>query len=105
MNFNLLEKYQEITKQLNSFGMLARHRLRPTIYDRMFLAHLPEILDQANRAISILGRTDYRDLISQLTPHDIIMNKLTRHNLRVTSDNGAICLRFDDIIGISRLLI
>jgi CotS family spore coat protein len=96
MNFNLLEKYREIVKQLNSFGMLARHRLRPTAFDRMFFGHLPEILDQTKQAISILERTDYLDLIAKLTPQDIIINKLTRHNLRVTPDGGAICLRLED---------
>jgi spore coat-associated protein S len=96
LSFNLLEKYHEIVRQLNSFDMLARHRLRPTTFDRIFLSYLPEILNQTKQAIEILEKTGYFDIIAKLTPQDIIMNKLTRHNLRIAPDGGAICLRLDD---------
>jgi CotS family spore coat protein len=96
ININLLEKYREIVRQLNSFGMLARHRIRPTAFDRIFLSYLPEIIAQVNQAISRLERSDYLDLVFKLTSQDVIINKLTRHNLRTTPDGKAICLRLDD---------
>ncbi|HBE77287.1 MAG TPA: hypothetical protein DDW65_05835 [Firmicutes bacterium] len=95
-NANLVEKFREILRQLNSFAMLAKHRLRPTAFDHQFLLYLPQFLEQAETALEIIKNTVYQDLINNLTPCDIIINNLTRHNLRMTDDGGIVCLRLDD---------
>jgi CotS family spore coat protein len=94
--FNLLEKYQEITKQLISFEMLAKNRLRPTIFDRQFLSYLTEIRRQIEVSIGILEDSNYLDVITRLTSMDMIINKLTRHNLRLDNSGRAVCLQLDD---------
>jgi CotS family spore coat protein len=94
--FNLIDKYREIYRQLNSFQMLAKHRLGPTAFDRQFLCYLPEAMDQIKRSLTILENTNYLDVITQLTPQDIIMNRLTRHNLRMRDDGKAVCIQLND---------
>jgi hypothetical protein len=95
-NFNLLEKYREIILQFNSFEMLAKHRLRPTAFDRQFLLYLAEIRNQILQSLETLEKTDYLNAIVKLTPRDIIINKLTRHNLRIADNGGAICMQLND---------
>ncbi len=92
---NLLLKYQESFNQLISFGMLAKHRLRPTEFDKIFLSYLPELLQQSKQAINIIENSDYFELLSKLTPKDIIINNLTRHNIKMTVDGKAVCLRLN----------
>jgi CotS family spore coat protein len=96
INANLLEKYREALRQLNSFAMLAKHRLRPTAFDRQFLLYLSGFLEQAETALEIIKNSAYQDLISDLTPCDIIINNLTRHNLRMSDDGGIVCLQLND---------
>lgn len=93
---NLLKKFIEIGQQLGSFEILAKHRLRPTAFDRQFLLYLPEIMSQVKYSLEILKDTDYLETITKLTPQDIVVNKLTRHNLRIANNGKAICLQLDD---------
>ena len=94
--FNLVEKYQEIITQLSSFEMLAQNRLRPTGFDHLFISYLPEIQRQIKAALGILEDSDYLDAITRLTSMDMIINKLTRHNLRLDNSGRAVCVQLDD---------
>lgn len=94
--FNLWVKFKEVLNRLDSFRMLAKHRLHPTIFDRRFLKYLPVMIDQTKQAIEILEKTDYRERFASLTLQDIIINNLTRHNLRISGDGRAVCLQLAD---------
>ncbi len=94
--FNLPEKYREIKQQLDSFEMLAINRLRPTEFDRQYLSYLPEIRQQIKAALEILENSNYQEAINRLSAPDIIINKLTRHNLGFDQEGRAICYQLDD---------
>jgi CotS family spore coat protein len=94
--FNLQEKYGEIKKQLDSFEMLAMHRLRPTAFDRQYLSYLPEARQQIVDALKILDNSNYQEALDGLSSPDIIINKLTRHNLGLDREQRAFCFQLDD---------
>ncbi len=94
--FNLPDKYREINKQLDSFEMLALHRLRSTTFDYQFLSYLPEVRQQIKLAIEIIENSGYQEAINRLSSPDIIINKLTRHNLGLDQEGRVVCFQLDD---------
>lgn len=93
---NLLQKFPEILKQLHTFKLLSCNRLKPTIFDRFFLNYVDEIIRQTEQALDFFEKSDYGNLIAELNPRNVIVNKLTRHNLRLFQGETAVCLRLDD---------
>lgn len=108
---NLLHRFQTILEHFKVFRALGKHRLRPTWFDRIFLARLPEIESQAREAIRYLETTRHFELWEKLTGQDLILNKLVRSNLRLTSKGEAVCLRVHDfswdppIVDLANLLV
>ena len=78
---------------LKAFELLAKHRIRPTSCDKLFLEVLPELLGKARMAGEILAASDYDKLVSEISARNLILGEAKRRNLRVDSDGNAIWLR------------
>ncbi|HEX3047667.1 MAG TPA: hypothetical protein VHY08_23145 [Bacillota bacterium] len=93
----LISRFNRIIRCFDSFALLARRRLHPTQFDRLFLAYLPEARTWIGRALALLEKCDYSRFWASLTTQDLIINRLVRSNLRIhTSGSGAFCLRLND---------
>lgn len=96
-DFNLLFSFEEGIRSLNSFFLLARYRLRPTRFDRLFSAFFTEIVSEAELAYDYLKKSAYSRMFSELTTQNIIIYKLTRGNLRLASNGDAFCLHLSGL--------
>jgi spore coat protein I len=74
---------------------LARHRIRPTQFDKIYLECFPELIKGAQKALVALEATEYSRLNAEVTVQDMVMNNFSRGNLRILS-NHAVCLQFND---------
>ncbi|MCL6588390.1 MAG: hypothetical protein K6U80_00395 [Firmicutes bacterium] len=92
----LISRFHRIAQCFDSFALLAQNRLRPTQFDRLFLAYLPEARRWVERAVTLLKKCGYTRLRATVTTQDIIINRLVRSNLRIHADGGAFCLRLND---------
>jgi CotS family spore coat protein len=95
-SMNLLNKLPAIIESLNSFTYLAKFRLKPTSFDKLFLRYYPEAVHQVKQAFKLLVESEYQDLLANITSKDLIINRLVRNNLRISLKNKAICLRCHD---------
>ncbi len=96
-NVDLQVKIPAMIQSLHSFALLAKYRLKPTNFDRLFVRYCPEAIVQAEQSLNLLKTSGYRELIAQITIKDMTMNRLIRSNLRITSQNRGICLRSSDL--------
>ncbi len=93
---NLLHKFAAIIDSLNSFALLAKYRLKPTHFDDLFLKYYASVILQVQKALKQLTESEYEKLLANLTMKDLVINRLVRNNLRISTENGAICLRCSD---------
>jgi CotS family spore coat protein len=92
----LFSRFCQITQSLDSFALLAQNRLRPTQFDRLFLAHLPEAKNWLEQSLALLKKCGYNRLWATVTTQDIIINRLVRSNLMIHPTGAAFCLRLND---------
>lgn len=92
----LISHFSRIAQYFDSFALLAQNRLRPTQFDRLFLAYLPEARNWLEQALTLLKECGYNRLWATATTQNIIINRLVRGNLRIHDTGGAFCLRLND---------
>ncbi len=95
-SINLLQKLPAIIESLNSFAYLAKFRLKPTSFDKLFLRYYSEAVYQVKQAFKLLIESDYQNLLANITSKDLIISRLVRDNLRISVNNETICLRCCD---------
>jgi CotS family spore coat protein len=93
---NLFYKFAAVIESLNSFAILARYRLKPTDFDNLYLKHYPTAVLQVQQALKHLAESEYQKLFAGITLKDLVINRLVRNNLRISTENRAICLRCND---------
>ena len=93
-HIHLIRKFQEMSKQFYSFSLLAKHRLRPTMFDQLFISFFAEIGKEVKKASNLLKNSEYPLFSTNLTTQNLIIKQFSRSNLRVSDSNEAICLRF-----------
>lgn len=93
---NLIQKFGAIIHSLNSFALLARHRLKPTRFDSLYLEYYAGAVLQVQRALKQLMESGYKSLLANITLKDRVINRLVRNNLRLSVENRVICLRCCD---------
>ncbi|HOP73427.1 MAG TPA: hypothetical protein PLC07_00005 [Bacillota bacterium] len=79
---NFLDVMKNAIDNLQSFEMLANHRLRPTRFDELFLREYPFILEKARQGYELLAKSEYSKILSESGCRLIIYN-LTRGNIHV----------------------
>jgi len=92
VNHGLIERATQILENLRQFSMLARYRLRPTKYDKLFLDYYPKLIEQIKRALVLFEKAGYGKLRAGLTTQALIIANFSRSNLWV-AENQAYCLK------------
>jgi CotS family spore coat protein len=108
---NLINKTEEAVEQLRVFALLAKCRLKPTCFDRLFLQEFPLMLSEAETGLQLFEKSPYKCLNMNLTTQNIIIGDFSRGNLRLGPDKKVYCLglknyRWDiPIIDLAELLV
>jgi hypothetical protein len=89
---NLLKKFQNMIENLNSFALLAKHRVRPTRFDKLFLTAFPDIFNDAADAYRILEDSNYIDMAQERSKQNFLIHKFSRKNFGKSTDAGLLCL-------------
>lgn len=90
---NLLDVMKNAVGNLQTFAMLAGHRLCPTRFDAIFLKEYPLILEKARQGYELLGRSGYSKALAE-SGGSLIINDLSRGNVRVNSEGVVYILHF-----------
>jgi CotS family spore coat protein len=90
---DLTGKMEEIRQYFIAYGMLARHRIHPTGFDRLFIRSLPGFLQKCDLAVERMRRTDYLTLRSDPKSHRVFINDFSRNNIGIQMPDQAVCLR------------
>lgn len=89
---NLLETIQSMIANIHSFALLAKYRIRPTRFDRLFLAHVDDILSWAERAYQVLQDSTYPNGKQEPESNAFLLHKFLRRNFGKREDGSLICL-------------
>lgn len=89
---SLVDRYQDMIRYVNSFAMLASHRLFPTVFDQVFLRHWGEFVNEAELAIKLIQSSTYLKMFEAKESFRPIINNFNRSNLGVLPNGQAICI-------------
>ncbi len=89
---SLVDRYQDMIKYVNSFAMLASHRLYPTVFDQVFLKHWGEFVNEAELALKLIRSCAYLSLFGAKESFRPIINNFSRSNLGVLPNGQVICI-------------
>lgn len=89
---DLINEFQTMINFLKSFVLLARYRLNPTGFDRLFLESSPRFIATAELALSLIQDTVYPDIYAAQKGFQPLINNFSRSNLRSFPNDQAVCL-------------
>jgi CotS family spore coat protein len=93
----LIDKMKGIKRYLAAFRMLAQYRINATKFDRLYLESLPHLEASVGEAMTLLEKSNYRELLATLKPDDLVINDFSRGNLRVARDGRVRILRVKNL--------
>lgn len=108
---NLIVKTTDAVAQLRVFTLLAKHRLKPTYFDQLFLRECDSLINEAEAGKNLFKESAYYRLNMNITTQNINIGDFSRSNLRVNPDGTVFCLglknyRWDiPVIDLAELLV
>ena len=88
----LIDRYHDMLNSFKSFVMLARYRLHPTLFDRLFLEHWEEAFREGEQALELIRSSAYLSMVGVKEFVRPIINDISRSNLRALPNGQAICI-------------
>ena len=95
---SLIVRYQDMIDSLKSFVMLASFRLYPTMFDRVFLEHWKEILQESEFALDLIRSSLYSNMFDAKESLRPIINDFSRSNLRTLPNGQVICISIKESV-------
>lgn len=89
---SLIDRYKDMIKSFASFATLARYRIHPTIFDRLYLRYYDGFVKEAKLALELIQDSVYLDRFELKESFRPIINNFSRSNLRTLPNGQGICL-------------